>query len=165
MSSTTYVAGIACRGETGTLTGMTISVGEPRTGWVADDSTFGARLALIRQRMGWGNVKEGADACGLPAESWRRWERDGRAPRDVVQIAEKISDVTGCDLGWLLAGSRLRGRERNLDISHRLVTRYDNSGPLRRVPTLPRRPPRGPSGNTRPTSRADSSRRATAISR
>ena len=47
-------------------------------GWVADDSEFGARLALIRQRMAWGNVKEAALACGLPVESWRNWERDGR---------------------------------------------------------------------------------------
>lgn len=74
---------------------------------MANDSTFGARLALVRQRMGWGNVKEAADACGVPVESWRRWERDGRSPRDVVEVAAVISDATGCDYGWLLAGSRL----------------------------------------------------------
>lgn len=78
-------------------------------GWIADDSTFGARLALVRQRMQWGNVKEAALACGLPPESWRTWERDGVTPRRVVEIAAKIADRTGCDFGWLLEPKRLRG--------------------------------------------------------
>lgn len=118
---------------------MTTSVGEEeaRTGWVANDSTFGARLALIRQRMHWGNVKEAADACGLPAESWRRWERDGRAPRDVVDIASTISERTGCDFGWLLAGSRL--------------TSSGGSHPIGRY---------HPTGTTRPSGRRPASRPA-----
>lgn len=74
-------------------------------GWVADDSSFGARLALIRQRMGWGNVKEAALGCGLPVESWRGWERDGRMPRDIVTTCRRISDRTGCNLGWLIGMS------------------------------------------------------------
>jgi transcriptional regulator with XRE-family HTH domain len=86
---------------------MTEMVMSTRTGWTADDSTFGARLALIRQRMGWGNVKQAAAACGLPPESWRRWERDGRSPRDILDIAAVIAERTGCDYGWLLAGARL----------------------------------------------------------
>lgn len=64
-------------------------------GWRADDSTFGARLALVRQRMGWGNVKEAALACGLAVESWRNWERDGRQPRDYVDVCRAISTRTG----------------------------------------------------------------------
>jgi hypothetical protein len=71
-------------------------------GWVADDGTFGARLALIRQRMGWGNVREAALACGLPVESWRGWERDGRLPRDLITVGRAISSRTGCNLGWLV---------------------------------------------------------------
>lgn len=86
---------------------VTEMVTSTRSGWTADDSTFGARLALVRQRMGWGNVKEAAVACGLPPESWRRWERDGRAPRDKDEIAWRIAERTGCDYGWLLAGPRL----------------------------------------------------------
>lgn len=78
-------------------------------GWTADDSTFGARLALIRQRMAWGNVREAATECGLPPESWRTWERDGVVPRRLVEIASTISERTGCDYGWLLAGRRLVG--------------------------------------------------------
>ena len=70
-------------------------------GWVATDETFGARLALVRQRMGWGNVKEAALACGIPVQSWRGWERDGRQPRDYLETCRKIADETGCDLLWL----------------------------------------------------------------
>lgn len=78
------------------------------TAWIPDDSTFGARLALIRQRMGWGNVKEAATACGLPTESWRTWERDGVEPRGLQRIATQISTATGCDLAWLMGGPALR---------------------------------------------------------
>jgi hypothetical protein len=51
--------------------------------------------------MGWGNVKEAARECGLPVESWRSWERDGRQPRDFIMICSQISRATGCDLSWL----------------------------------------------------------------
>ena len=70
--------------------------------WMADDRTFGARLALIRQRMGWGNVKEAAIACGIPPQSWRTWERDGVIPRDYFTRCAMISSRVGCDYGWLV---------------------------------------------------------------
>lgn len=74
-------------------------------GWVPDAQTFGARLALVRQRMGWGNVKEAAVACGISVDSWRNWERDGRQPRNIVSIVRQISSVTGANYYWLLDGS------------------------------------------------------------
>jgi hypothetical protein len=70
-------------------------------GWVPDVSTFGSRLALVRQRMGWGNVKEAAMACGQPVSSWRNWERDGRMPRDYISVCQAVSRVTGVDVNWL----------------------------------------------------------------
>lgn len=73
-------------------------------GWTVDASTFGARLALIRQHMGWGNVAEAAKACGIATASWRNWERDNRDPRRITQIAKQISTATGCDYLWLLIG-------------------------------------------------------------
>jgi len=75
--------------------------------WIPDDTEFGARLALIRQRMSWGNVKEAALACGLPPESWRTWERDNVSPRNYPTICRQIAVRTGCDLGWLM-GSTVR---------------------------------------------------------
>lgn len=78
--------------------------------WIPDDQTFGARLALIRQAMGWGNVKEAARACGIPTETWRSWESrtDAALPRKAVERVRQIVAVTGVDLDWLLLG-RCRG--------------------------------------------------------
>jgi hypothetical protein len=76
----------------------------PVTAWVPDMSTFGARLALIRQRMGWGNVKHAAEECGLPVQSWRSWERDGVDPTRKVEVAAKIAERTDCDYLWLVFG-------------------------------------------------------------
>lgn len=72
------------------------------TGWTVDDSTFAARLALVRHRMGW-NVKEAAREVGVPAASWRSWE-EGANPHRKVEIAEQIAERVGCDYGWLLVG-------------------------------------------------------------
>ncbi|HEX5996274.1 MAG TPA: helix-turn-helix domain-containing protein [Jiangellales bacterium] len=71
------------------------------TGWTVDASTFAARLALVRMRMGW-NMKEAARECGLNAQTWRLWEIDGITPRDQVKVAKQISSRTGCDYLWLL---------------------------------------------------------------
>lgn len=75
-------------------------------GWTADDSTFGARLALIRQRKGWGNVRQAAIACGVPPETWRTWERDGVLPRNYAAECLRISEATGADYFWLLTGTK-----------------------------------------------------------
>lgn len=83
---------------------MTITTATQSTGWVADATTFGARLALIRQRMAWGNVAEAAKACGVPIASWRNWERDNREPHRLTTVAKQISGVTGCDYLWLVHG-------------------------------------------------------------
>ncbi len=84
---------------------MTSTGAEQQTrGWVTDASAFGARLAMLRQHKGWGNVTEAAQACGLPKESWRNWERDNREPRNYVQVCRLISQVTGVNLMWLMTG-------------------------------------------------------------
>lgn len=73
--------------------------------WVPE-LTFAARLALVRNRMGW-NAKEAALACGLPAQSWRNWEATKR-PHDFEAVCRKIADRTGCDLAWLMGASNPR---------------------------------------------------------
>lgn len=72
-------------------------------GWTVDDSQFGARLALVRQRMGW-NVKEAAKECGVPGASWASWE-NGAMPRKYTEVCEAIAERTGADYLWLMAGS------------------------------------------------------------
>ena len=76
---------------------------DTRVKWVPRDDTFGARLALVRQRFGW-NMKEAALACGLPQNSWVEWETKNRSPRNLADVAEKISEYTGADDYWLMTG-------------------------------------------------------------
>ena len=73
-------------------------------GWIPELTTFGARLALLRQAMGWGNVKQAATLCSIPVESWRGWERDGLEPRQLIHQCMKIAGVTGVDYRWLALG-------------------------------------------------------------
>lgn len=65
--------------------------------------TFAARLALVRWAQGW-NQKEAAIACGLPHSSWRQWELSGSIPRDLVDVAAKISARTGYSDYWIMTG-------------------------------------------------------------
>lgn len=78
--------------------------------WIPDDGKFGTRLAMVRQHMGWGNVVKAAEECGLPANSWRNWERDNRIPHNVVPVAAAIELRTGVDSDWLIRGQRIPGR-------------------------------------------------------
>lgn len=80
---------------------------EPEYHWVPKD-TFGARLALVRQRMGW-NIREAAIACGQKPQSWSNWEA-GHGCRNMEAVARSIADATGCDYVWLMAGGPLRSR-------------------------------------------------------
>ncbi len=93
---------------------MTAVHGEPRPanlgqGWTVDDSTFGARLALVRQRMQW-NIKEAARECGIPAASWGTWE-NGAMPRRYTEMCRLIANRTGADLGWLVMGPEDKGAQ------------------------------------------------------
>jgi hypothetical protein len=136
---------------------MTVSVDTTQqTGWTADASTFGARLALIRQRMHWGNVKEAAEACGVPVESWRRWERDDREPHRRDRISESIARASGCDYLWLVHGPG-RGVLPRMDSNHEpagfvRVRRHTTRRPVTR-PREAHRPGR-PVAQTRPRTHA-----------
>lgn len=77
--------------------------------WVPDTSSFGARLALIRQRLGW-NMKEAALACGFSQQSWRGWELRGSDPRGFADVARKISERTGVNEYWIMTGRQLEPR-------------------------------------------------------
>jgi hypothetical protein len=88
---------------------------QPKTpGWTADASTFSARLSLIRNHMGWGNIAKAAKECGVAADSWRNWEVDGREPHRLVTIAVAIATRTGCDLDWLVYGPNHHGAGLNI---------------------------------------------------
>lgn len=81
---------------------MTTSVAGPST-WIPTDDSFGARLALVRQRMGW-NIAKAARECGLNDENWRLWEQLGREPARLTTVAKQIATRTGCEYLWLVHG-------------------------------------------------------------
>lgn len=118
-----------------TVGGSTTTDTEARP-WVPSDETFGARLALIRQRMGWGNVKKAAEECGLPVQSWRTWERDGVTPHRLVTIAMTISTRTGCDYLWLVHGPQRGGVPPNgRYVAPRVIARFGSIPEQRETPS------------------------------
>lgn len=74
---------------------------EPSEPWIPAD-TFGARLALIRQRLHL-NIKSAATHAGIGAETWRKWEQDV-APRGMETVARKIATAFCVDYVWLMTG-------------------------------------------------------------
>jgi hypothetical protein len=73
--------------------------------WVPDD-TFGARLALVRQRMRW-NVAQAERECGFGEGVWRTWEA-GRRPQNMDEVVRSIVARTSADRDWLMWGGPLR---------------------------------------------------------
>lgn len=112
---------------------MTTSDASPQV-WVPE-LTFGARLALVRHRMGW-NIKEAAAACGLPAQSWRGWEVQGREPHRLTTIAMTIATRTGCDYLWLVHGPERGGAIRTFAYVGPRVIRTIGD-PTQQVPPAP----------------------------
>ena len=116
-------------------------------GWIADAGTFGARLVLVRQRMGWSNVTEAARQCGLHAESWRLWEQ-GRMPSRITTIAMAISTRAGCDYLWLVHGPNRGGATlSSIESDARIVAIGGSRHPVRSSDVVTTRPVR----QTRPT--------------
>lgn len=113
-------------------------------GWVPDLSTFGARLALVRQRMGWTNIKEAAEACAIAPQTWRHWESGRFGPRQLVNACIKISGVTGVDYRWLALGPDDRAEAGSAEVT---ATRRYQPG-TRIVTSIP-------SQGTRPVVRAN----------
>lgn len=120
---------------------MTVSAVEKAEGWTVDGSTFGARLALIRHRMGW-NMKEAAIACGIAPASWTNWEQAGMLPRRYVQTCKQIAGRTGCDLMWLVDMDSADGRIRTSAYGPRVLDPGTHRkttppvAPTRRRPTI-----------------------------
>jgi hypothetical protein len=99
--------------KSGILWSMTATPGErTTTGWVPvlDDSTFGARLVLIRYKKRWPGHKRAAEETGFRTATWQSWEeRPGTRPRDYEEVVAQISRKSGCDAGWLYGGKPMEG--------------------------------------------------------
>jgi hypothetical protein len=70
------------------------------------EDTFGARLAIVRQKMQW-NISEAAEACGLKAATWTLWEHEVNLPRNLYGVCSAIADASGFSYDWLLRGGPL----------------------------------------------------------
>lgn len=70
---------------------------------------FRVRIAIVRAERGW-NYTEAGEACNVDGESWRRWEKTGRRPRDYEDVCGKISQGAHYSKRWLMAGGPLRSR-------------------------------------------------------
>jgi hypothetical protein len=140
---------------------MTAVQGEPRPsnleqGWTVDDGTFGARLALVRQRMQW-NIKEAARECGVPAASWGTWEA-GSLPRRYTEICAQIAERTGASYMWLLTGPRVgRSAIRDPNEPSAFIGHKDDPKRPPHVAPRPFGPPRRE--HTRPVSAIPATRR------
>jgi hypothetical protein len=66
--------------------------------------TFGARLAVLRQKLGGWNVARVSRLCGIDDQSWRNWEAGGGC-QDMEKVCRKISEATGCPYVWLMTGT------------------------------------------------------------
>ena len=75
---------------------------QPASNWIPDVATFGARLALVRWRMGW-NLKEAAVECNLTQNSWGNWE-NGSMPRNYIEVVNRIVLRTQVNKLWLMTG-------------------------------------------------------------
>ena len=80
--------------------------GEGRVVRIVPADTFGHRLMLVRAEKGHLTVKEAAERCGLNYGSWSNWER-GKLPRDILDVADAVSEGLGIDRDWLLRGGLL----------------------------------------------------------
>lgn len=70
--------------------------------WNPTASSFGARLALVRWKMGW-NVAEAERECGTTQNLWANWE-SGSMPRQLVEVVTKIAWKAKVERNWLLTG-------------------------------------------------------------
>lgn len=64
--------------------------------------TFGQRLRVMRLARDL-TVEEAAEACGVPAVTWRTWEK-GAKPRDMEVKVRQIHNAMGVHLDWLMWG-------------------------------------------------------------
>jgi transcriptional regulator with XRE-family HTH domain len=79
-----------------------MSTSELASNWIPDVATFGARLALVRWRMGW-NLREAERECNITQNLWGGWEA-GKEPRSFVEVVNRITLRTGVNRVWLMTG-------------------------------------------------------------
>lgn len=75
---------------------------------MAPEWTLGDRLRRARRSAGL-QRKDVADALGVSLSTVQSWENDTNRPKDLLETARELEELTGVDAGWLLGvrtGSR-----------------------------------------------------------
>lgn len=123
---------------------MTAPTGERQLTGAIPADTFANRLMLVRSHAGYITVREAAERCGLNYGSWSNWER-GKLPRDLIDVAEKVSEGLGIDRNWLLLGGELANprRRRQATREYRGMTVRPGQGADRPATKRPSGGPRG----------------------
>lgn len=70
---------------------------------------------MLRAWRGW-NVKQAAEHCAIPEQSWHNWEA-GKSPQKIHEKAKKIADRAPCDYVWLVSG--MEGRQTRSETSRK----------------------------------------------
>lgn len=87
------------------MLGMTTEATRTASGQIPVD-TWITRVIIARTQRGM-DVSQAAAACGLNRSRWGTWEREGRAPRNQLEVSRQIAQGLGYDLNWLLLGGPL----------------------------------------------------------
>lgn len=118
---------------------MTVSTGDERSeerasgrGTIPVD-TFSVRLVLARIHAGDLTLRDAAERCGLSFASWSNWER-GMKPRDLLEVAQAVSEGLGIDRDWLLFGGPLTPEKRHRDVRRRNRLSYPRPARLATQP-------------------------------
>ena len=108
--------------------------------------TLAVRLTIARMHAGHLSIKEAAERCGLNYGSWSNWEQGAR-PRDLLAVAEAVSEGLDIDHDWILFGGPLAG-PRGMPVERR-SRQTEGPGPISMCyPPAPTRPT-----DTRPNGR------------
>ena len=135
------------------LATMTTSTEPTGTRGAIPLDTFANRLMLARKHRGFHTIQEAAAKCGLDRQSWSNWER-GIRPRDLLDVAERISAGLDIDPDWLLYGGPLASSDRSTRLRERLAARPMRPTVGRETSTVratPNRRPRAAKSATCPT--------------
>lgn len=63
--------------------------------------TFGDRIRKARRRTGMTGA-EFSEALGITSSALGQYETDRAVPRDIVDLAKRVEDLTGIPAAWLL---------------------------------------------------------------
>ena len=81
--------------------------------------SFQVRIAVVRALRGW-NYTQAGQACGIPAENWRKWEKFGTKPQNYEEVCRAIARGAHFSKNWISAGGPLQRADCYFTLLHGL---------------------------------------------